>query len=219
MRTQIILADDHKMLMEGLQAILGPCCEVIGAAVNGRDLMTMVEEKKPDVVIMDISMPLLNGLDAMRALRKAGRRTKFIVLTMHADVSLVIESFRAGASGYVLKQEAAEQLNIAIEAAMRGRVFISPSLPTDVLTVLAEAARRPADTGYKLTRRQREVLQLVSEGKAMKEVAAHLGISSRTAESYKYEIMHSLGLHSNAELVQYAIRIGLITVEPIYSAA
>jgi DNA-binding NarL/FixJ family response regulator len=219
MRARIVLADDHRVLLEGLKGVLGSRHEVIGTAGNGHELVAVARERRPDVVIADISMPLLNGLDAMRAVHKSGTRIKFVVLTMHADIGLVVESLRAGASGYVLKSDAGEELLRAVDSVMRGRVYISSSLPNDLLTVLAEAARRPADTGYKLTKRQREVLQLVAEGKPMKEVAGCLGISARTAESYKYEMMHSLGLHSNAELVHYAIRIGLITVEPLYSAS
>ncbi|HZQ92667.1 MAG TPA: response regulator transcription factor [Terriglobales bacterium] len=220
MRIRVVLADDHQVLTEGLRGLLSPRCEVVGVATTGRELVEMVHATTPDVAITDVSMPLLNGLDAIRQIQRgSGIRTKFILLTMHADVSLVVEAFRAGASAYVLKHSASSELAVAIDSVLRGRAYVSPALPTDVLTVLAEAARHRSSEGSKLTRRQREVLQLVAEGKAMKEVAATLGISVRTAESYKYEIMHSLGLHSNAELVQFAIRIGLITVQPITPAA
>jgi DNA-binding NarL/FixJ family response regulator len=183
--------------------------------------LEVAQQRKPDVVITDLSMPFLNGLDALRTLRSAKLRTKFIILTMHSDISLVVEAFRAGASGYVLKEATAGDINNALDTVTRGRVYLSPSLPTDIITVLAEAAQNTvaSDDGLKLTRRQREVLQLIAEGKTMKEVAAILGISTRTGESYKYDLMHSLGIRSSAELVQYAIRIGIITVQPLRFAA
>jgi DNA-binding NarL/FixJ family response regulator len=221
LRAKVLLADDHRVLTDGLQHLIAPKYEIVGTVVDGRELIAMAEEKKPDVIITDLSMPLLNGLDALRLLRKNKIRSRFIILTMHTDVSVVIEAFRAGASAYILKHSAAEDVNNALEAVLRGRVYLSPALPTDVVTVLAEAARSPLATeeGHKLTRRQREVLQLIAEGKTMKEVAGILGISTRTAESYKYDLMHSVGIRSSAELVQYAIRIGLITVQPLRSSA
>jgi two-component system, NarL family, response regulator NreC len=156
----------------------------------------------------------------LRALRKNGIRSKFIILTMHADVSIVVEAFRAGASAYILKNEV-EDLNNALNAVSRGRVYLSPSLPTDIITVLAEAVRKPlaSEDGHKITRRQREVLQLIAEGKKMKGVAAILGISTRSAEAYKYDLMHSLGIRSSSELVQYAVKVGVITIQPLRIAA
>jgi DNA-binding NarL/FixJ family response regulator len=219
MRTRILLADDHRILTEGLSKLLSQSYEVVCTAANGHELLAMAREHTPDVVVADISMPLLNGLDALRLLRKAGVRSKFVILTMHADVSLAVEAFRAGASAYVLKQAAGKEINSAIDAVMRGRSYMSPSFPVDIVTVLAEAARRPSDVGPTLTRRQREVLQLVAEGKTMKEVATLLCISTRTAESYKYDMMRTLGMHTNAHLTQHAIRIGLITVPPVRVAA
>jgi DNA-binding NarL/FixJ family response regulator len=221
MRATVLLADDHKLFTDGLQKLIAPKHEVIGAVCNGRELLEVAQQRKPDVVITDLSMPFLNGLDALRTLRSAKLRTKFIILTMHSDISLVVEAFRAGASGYVLKEATAGDINNALDTVTRGRVYLSPSLPTDIITVLAEAAQNTvaSDDGLKLTRRQREVLQLIAEGKTMKEVAAILGISTRTGESYKYDLMHSLGIRSSAELVQYAIRIGIITVQPLRFAA
>ena len=219
MRARILLADDHKVLTEGLTRLLSQHYDVVATAQTGHELVSMAREHRPDVIVTDISMPLLNGLDALRMLRKAGIRSKFVILTMHMDVSLAVEAFRSGASAYVLKLAAGEEIRSAVEASLSGRTYLSPNFPVDLVSVLAEAARRPLTEGPGLTRRQREVLQLVAEGKTMKEVAAVLSISTRTAESYKYEIMRTLGMHTNAELVQYAIRIGLITVPPIDSAA
>ncbi|HLJ85914.1 MAG TPA: response regulator transcription factor [Candidatus Angelobacter sp.] len=219
MRTRILLADDHKVLNEGLGKLLSQYYDVVATACNGHELMALAKEHNPDVIVTDISMPLLNGMDALRMLKKAGIRSRFVILTMHFDVSLAVEAFRAGASAYVLKQAAAEEIRSAVDAALRGRTYLSSTFPMDLVSVLAEAARRPAGEGPALTRRQREVLQLVAEGKTMKEVATLLCISTRTAESYKYDIMRTLGIHTNAELIQYAIRIGLISVPPIEVAA
>jgi DNA-binding NarL/FixJ family response regulator len=141
------------------------------------------------------------------------------MLTMYLDVNLAIEAFRAGVSGYVVKLASKDEVIAAVENAVHGRTYLSSGFPVDLVSILSEAVRRPAGEGLKLTRRQREVLQLVAEGKTMKEVAMVLSISTRTAESYKYEIMRILGVHSNAALVHYAIRIGLITVPPLRLAA
>jgi DNA-binding NarL/FixJ family response regulator len=221
MRTTVLLADDHRLFTDGLQRVIAPKHDVIGSVCNGRELVEVAQQRKPDVIVTDISMPFLNGLDALRTLRSAKVRSKVIILTMHSDISLVVEAFRAGASGYVLKEAGAGDINDALDTVVRGRVYLSPSLPTDIITVLAEAAHKTvvSEDGFKLTRRQREVLQLIAEGKTMKEVAVILGISTRTCESYKYDLMHSLGIRSTAELVQYAIRIGIITVQPLRLAA
>jgi DNA-binding NarL/FixJ family response regulator len=217
-RTKILIADDHRIFAEALCKLLSASHEVIGMAENGRELVNLARELNPDVIVLDISMPLLNGMEALRMLRKAGVRGKFVMLTMHTDVSIASEAFRCGASAFVLKQAAGEELNTAITAAMRGRYYLSSSFPVDLVTLLAEAVRRPNQESPHLTRRQREVLQLVAEGKTMKEVATLLGLSTRTVESYKYEIMRVLGIHTNAQLVQYAIRIGAITVAPLQAA-
>lgn len=218
MRPRILLADDQRVLTEGLAAILSSDYEVVGAAVNGHELVLMAKELKPDVIVAEIAMPLLNSLDAFQMLRTEGVKSKFVVLTSYLDVGLAIEAFRAGVSGYVLKAAGKNEILAALEGALQGRTYLSAGFPVDLLSLLADAARRPS-AGSKLTRRQREVLQLVAEGKTMKEVATVLSISTRTAESYKYEIMRALGVHSNAQLVHYAIRIGLITVPRFKSAA
>lgn len=219
MRVRIILADDHRMLMEGLSKLLVPNFEVLRMVTNGRELVAAATELAPEIIIADLSMPLLNGMEALRILRRAGIRSKFIVLTMHTDISVAAEAFRSGASAYVLKQSSGEEINAAIAAALRGRTYLSASFPVDLVTLLAEAVRRPSNGEPKLTRRQREVLQLVAEGKTMKEAANLLNLSTRTVESYKYEIMNTLAVHTNAELVQYAIRMGVITVAPLQCAA
>src|SRR5271155_641239 len=163
----------------------------------------------------DVSL-LLNSLDAVQTLVEMGLRSKFVILTMHLDVNLAVQAFRAGASAFILKTTGTDELKKALQLVHRGGCYLSPQFPCDLVTLLAEAARRPAsDRGPQLTRRQREVLQLVAEGKTMKEVAAQLNISTRTAESYKYHLMDLLAIRTTAELVQYAIRIDLITIRPL----
>lgn len=219
-RAKVLIADDHRVFADGLCSLLSSSYEIVGIASDGRQLINMARDYKPDIIITDLSMPLLNGLDALRMLRKMGVRSKFVILTMHADLSLAVEVFRIGASAFVSKIAPGEELKAALEAALRGRSYLSPQFPCDLVTILAEAAKRPlSEDGPKLTRRQREVLQLVAEGKTMKEVAVLLNISTRTAESYKYDLMRTLGIRTNAELVQYAIRIGLITVPALRPSA
>jgi DNA-binding NarL/FixJ family response regulator len=207
-RPRILLADDHKMFAQGLESLLRDEFDFLARVGDGQSLVETAIRLDPDVVIVDISMPVLNGFDAVRNLKKLGSRAKIIFLTMHGDDSLVAEAFRCGASGYVLKQSAGEELISAIKQVLEGKTYITP-------LVSKEAARSTGSKethSMKLTPRQREVLQLTARGRTMKEVATELGISTRTAESHKYEIMQELGLNTTAELVQYAIKLGLISV-------
>jgi len=219
MRPTLLIADDHQLFAESLRSLLSPVYDVVGIATNGRELTELAIRLKPTLILTDLSMPLLNGLDAVQNLTAMGLRSKFIVLTMHVDMSLAVLVFRAGASAFVLKTANGEELKEAIQVVYRGGHYLSPQFPCDLVTVLAEAARRPlSDKAPQLTRRQREVLQLVAEGKTMKEVSTQLNISTRTAESYKYHLMNVLGIRTTAELVQHAIKIGLITVRSLDSA-
>lgn len=219
MRPTLLIADDHQIFAESLRSLLSPIYDVVGIAANGKQLTDLATKLKPNLVLTDLSMPLLNGLDAVQALAGTGLRTKFIVLTMHADVSLAVLVFRAGASAFVLKTASSDELKEALQTVQKGGCYLSPQFPSDLVSVLAEAARRPlVDKAPQLTPRQREVLQLVAEGKTMKEVATQLKISTRTAESYKYHLMNVLGIRTTAELVQHAIKIGLITVKPLDAA-
>ena len=214
MRPTILIADDHQLFAESLSSLLSPMYDVVGVAANGKELTELAVKLKPNLILTDASMPLLNGLDAVQLLTEMGLRTKFIVLTMHADISLAVRVFRAGASGFVLKSASSDELKEAIKSVLGGGCYLSPQFPNDLVSVLAEAARRPqVGQAPQLTPRQREVLQLVAEGKTMKEVASQLSISTRTAESYKYHLMNVLGIRTTAELVQHAIKIGLITVK------
>jgi DNA-binding NarL/FixJ family response regulator len=210
----IVIADDHQLFAESLRSLLSPAYEVLGIATNGRELIDLAVQHKPNMILSDVSMPIMNGLDALNTLKKMGLRSKFVMLTMHFDLSVAVEVFRGGASAFVMKTASSEELKEALQTVYRGGYYLSPQFPCDLVTVLAEAARRPAgDKEPQLTPRQREVLQLVAEGKSMKEVAAQLKLSTRTAESHKYQLMKLLGIRTNAELVQHAIKIGLINVQ------
>ena len=207
-RVRILLADDHTIFAEGLTRVLEPEFEVVGCVDNGLALSPAVEEKKPDIAIVDISMPGLNGIDAVRRLRKAGHKTKVVFLSMHADPTFALEAFRAGASAYVIKASDAGDLLKALRESLKGGVYISPKIAKEVLTAQLNRAGKLEDVTL-LTPRQREVLQLVSEGRSAKEIADSLKISLSTAEFHKSQIMKRLGVHSIAELVKYAVLHGL----------
>lgn len=208
-RTRVLLADDHAVVAQGLEALLKDTFDLVGMVHDGRALLDAVETLQPDVVVTDISMPLLNGLDAVRRMRARRPSLKIVVLTMHNDTQMAVEAFRAGATGYVLKVAAGEELILAIQEVAQGRPHASALLGKDLITILMEAGGT-ASGDTPLTARQREVLQLIAEGRTMKEVATILNISPRTAESHKYEIMRVLGATTTAALVQCAMRLKLI---------
>lgn len=209
-RTTVLLADDHVMLMQGLMHFVQREFDVIGVAHDGRVLVEMARQSRPDVIVTDISMPHLNGIDAARILRKESITSKFLFLTMHADLPLVEEAFRTGASGYLLKLCDAEEFVKAIQCVAKGSTYITPLLAGDLISTLLTTGTPEVSREATLTLRQREVLQLLAEGKTMKEVAGSLGISTRTAESHKYEIMRQLGVQTTAALIRYAVRIKLV---------
>ena len=211
-RPRVLLADDHAIVVAGLRNLIEPEFELVGTAADGRELVNAAKTLKPDVVIADISMPRLNGMDAVRQLKKADPSVKVVFLTMHGDVDFATEAFRAGASGYLLKHSAAEELSTAIREALNGRVYITPLIAKGVLGSLLEHPVTPSDKRAELTPRQREVLQLVAEGHTIKEVAAILNVSSRTVEFHKTNLVKVLGLSTTAELTQYAIRRGLVSL-------
>ncbi len=208
---RVVLADDHAIVAEALESLLKASFNLLAVVNDGRALLKSVEELRPDVVVTDISMPLLNGVDAVRQIKNIRPETRVVMLTMHAEVELAVEAFRAGASGYVLKSSAGEELITAIQEAAKGRSYLTPLIAKDLLSVLIEA-KSSGTPEAKITARQREVLQLIAEGRTMKGIASILHISSRTAESHKYEMMQSLGLGTTAELIQYAIRLKLVTI-------
>ena len=208
-RPRILLADDHTMLLDAFRRLLEPTCDVVGVVSNGRALLQAAPRLKPDVIVVDISMPLLNGLDACRQLQPRLPETKWVFLTVNADPDVAVETFRLGGLAYLLKSSAASELFLAIEKAMRGEPYITPLLAKGVSlgVFLTRAAKPPTDT---LTPRQREVVQLLAEGRLMKEAADILGMTPRTVAFHKYSIMKHLGVKSSAELVQYAVKHGLV---------
>ena len=205
-RPRILMADDHLMLLDAFKALLEPEFEVVGTATDGRALLEEFARLHPDVVLLDVAMPLLNGLDAGRQLKAQRRSVKLIYLTMNPDPDVASEALRLGASGYVLKSSAAQELKQAIQEALRGRSYITPLITRDVVgSLIGHRAPRP-----ELTSRQREVLQLLAEGKSMKEVGAILDLTPRTVAFHKYRMMEQLRLKTSAELVTFAVRQGVV---------
>jgi DNA-binding NarL/FixJ family response regulator len=184
----------------------------VGAVNDGRAVLPEVQRLKPDVVVIDISMPLLNGLDCTRQLRESGCTARILILTMHPDATLAQEALAAGASGYLLKSSPGSELKGALREVLLGRTYLSPAVTRDVLEVMGRMTSIHENVWAHLTPRQREVLQLLAEGKSHKEIAHILSISVKTAEYHKYAILGTLGLKTNAELIQYAIRHGIIAV-------
>jgi DNA-binding NarL/FixJ family response regulator len=211
-RLKVLIADDHSMVIDGLRGLLEPEFEVVGAVNDGRAVLPEVRKLQPDVVVMDISMPLLNGLDCTRQLREAGCGAKILILTMHPDATLAQEALAAGASGYLLKSSPGSDLKKALRAILLGRTYLSPAVTREVVEITGRMTSIHEDVWAHLTPRQREVLQLLAEGKSHKEVADILNISVKTTEYHKYAILDKLGIKTNAELVQYAIRHGIIAV-------
>ncbi|HKD08464.1 MAG TPA: response regulator transcription factor [Bryobacteraceae bacterium] len=209
---RVLLADDHKIVAQGIESLLRDSYDFVGTVNDGRALLDAAIRLKPDVVVTDISMPLLNGLDAVRQFKSSGVEAKVVFLTMHADAGLAAEAFRAGGSAFLLKESVGEELEQAISEILLGRAYLTPLIAKDMISVLIEAKEAPRDES-RLTPRQREVLQLIAEGKTLKEVAGILDISARTVETHKYEMMQALGAKTNAELIQHAIRLHLVNTK------
>lgn len=209
-RARVLLADDHKIVAAGLKGILEPEFELVGTVQDGRALLKAARELRPDVIVVDISMPLLNGIEAVRQLKNANDRAKVVFLTMHPDVTYASRAFEAGASGYVLKHSAPTELVTAIREALKGRTYVTPMIAGELMRSYQDGSGKRKDPIRTLTPRQREVLQLLAEGHSAKDAAAILGISPRTAEFHKYRMMRELGIRTNAELMQYAIKHGVV---------
>ena len=205
-RPRILMADDHQMLLDAFKVMLEQDFDIVGTVTDGRALLHEFARLDPDLVAIDVAMPLLNGLDAARQLKARRRSVKLIFLTMNPDPDLAGEALRLGASGYVLKSSAARELKQAIQEALSGRSYITPLIARDVVGSLIH--QRPPR--IELTGRQREVLQLIAEGKSMKEAAAILDLTPRTVAFHKYRMMEQLELKTTAELVKFAIRRGVI---------
>ncbi len=209
-KLRILLADDHLLVLEGFRRILESQYELVGTVEDGRALLAAAKELQPDIVILDISMPLLNGIDAAAQLKKICPSAKIIIVTMHADTEYVQSAFEVGATAYVLKRSAADELEQAIRAAVMGHSYITPLITKDMLNVfLSKTSDTSADT-HTLTTRQREVLQLLAEGRTAKEIANLLKISSRTIEFHKSQILTRLNLHTTADLIKYALTHGIM---------
>jgi DNA-binding NarL/FixJ family response regulator len=210
-RPRILLADDHRLLREAFAQLLEPGCDVVAAVPDGRALLAAARELHPDIVVLDIAMPLLNGLDAARQLKGLMPEVKLIFLTVSEDPDLAAEAFRAGASGYLLKNSAASELFKAIEEVSRGRSYVTPLVTQGLVGSLIHAPGLARGV-ERLSTRQREVMQLLAEGRTMKEIARILAITPRTVAFHKYHMMEDLGIKTSAELVRFAIRHHIVAV-------
>lgn len=214
---RVLLADDHVLVAEGIQKLLEPEFELVGIVADGRSLVAAASKLQPDIAVVDISLPLLNGLDASRQVKKAHPDIKIIILTMHSEPNFVTQAFRVGVSGYVLKQSVGSELVQAIREVLKGRTFVSPMVTQSLVDqavnpTSSTSAAEPNGFAQSLSSRQREVLQLVAEGKATKEIASILNVSIKTVEFHKTRIMKELRLRTAAELTKYAISAGLTSI-------
>lgn len=227
MKPRILIADDHLLVAEGIQKLLESEGEVLGVFADGRALTKAVQETHPDLIVVDISLPLLNGLDAARQIKQFDPKVKILMLTMHADQVFVVEAFRLGVSGYVLKQSLSGELQHAVREVLKGNTYISPSIAQGVVEYMNRPAQvrhgesdEKGDTrengfDHALSPRQREVLQLVAEGRSTKEIASILNVSTKTVEFHRTRIMKELGLKTRPELTKYAIANGIITLHTV----
>ncbi|MGQ0555357.1 MAG: response regulator [Nitrospiraceae bacterium] len=214
-KSRVLMADDHSIFLAGVRKLIEDHCEVVETVQNGRALLEAASRLKPELIILDISMPLLNGLDAARQLKKALPETKLLFLTMHASPRYATEAFKAGAHGFLLKQSAASELPQAIEAVLQGKHYLTPSVAKPVIDQALKAEVMPdiKEAVAELTPRQREILQLIGEGKGTKEIATLLNLSVKTVQFHKTCLMHELNIHTTAELMRYAITQGFASAE------
>lgn len=207
-KPRVLLADDHSLVLEGFRRILQDQCELVGMVEDGRALLERAQKENPDIVIIDVSMPLLNGIDAATHLHKLQPSIKIIFVTMHADIDYVRSAFEAGASGYLLKRSAVDELGHAIQMVFAGHKYITPLIAKDLVDVLLTTGPKK---GKRLTFRQREILQLLAEGRTVKDIAARLKISTRTVEFHKAQVMDQLNLRTTADLIKYALTHGVLS--------
>ncbi|HMS86455.1 MAG TPA: response regulator transcription factor [Nitrospira sp.] len=210
-KPRVILADDHTFVLEGFKKLLEMHCELVASVEDGRALIDATVKLKPDLVILDISMPKLNGIEAAKKLKKQVPAVKLIFVTMHAEMAYVDAAFRIGASGYLLKRSATTELMQAVESVMSDKFYVTPLITKEVVTSFLMPTQTRAATVDDLTTRQHEILQLVAEGLSAKEIADQLKISHRTVEFHKTKIMEHLNVHSTPDLVKYAVTHGLVT--------
>ena len=211
-KPRVLIADDHKIVLEGLRSLLQPEFDIVGEVEDGRTLVAEAERLRPELVVADISMPNLNGIDAARRIKKIDERIRIVFLTMHTDVTYAAGAFEAGASGFVLKHSAPQELILAMHEAMKGQSYVTPLIAGDLIGAFKRGTPLKGELKVALSPRQREVLQLIAEGKSIKDVAATLRISTRTVEFHKYRIMEQLNIKTNAELVQYAVKHDIISI-------
>lgn len=213
-RPRILMADDHSLVLAGLRRLVAEEGDVVGMVEDGRALVEEAKKLRPDIILLDISMPLLNGLDAARQLTKLVPDSKLIFLTMHATPTYVTEAFKAGAAGYLVKQSATSELKQAIQAVLSGQHYMTPSVTKDMMGATLHPTERPVCKRpvTALTPRQREVLQLIAEGKSTRSIASMLHISIKTVEFHRTKIMEELDLHSVAALTRYAISEGMVSL-------
>lgn len=211
-RPRVLLADDHRLVAEGVKSLLAADFELVGVVEDGRALVAAAQTLQPDVIVADISMPRLNGFDALTRLRQDNPRVRVVFLTMHQDVVYARRALEAGALGYVLKHSAPAELIAAIRAALEGKTYLTPALAGEVVQSLKTDPANARDPVAALTPRQREILRLLAEGRSAKEIGAALAISARTVEFHKYQMMEALGLHTSAELVHFALKHGIATI-------
>ena len=211
-KARILLADDHRIVIEGLKKLLEPEYDVVGTVEDGRALIAAVDKLQPDVVVADISMPHLNGIEAVRQIRKKNPQIRVVILTMHQDVQYAARAFEAGASGFVLKVSAPSELITAIGEVLKGKTYVTPIIAGELIQSYREGNEYPEVVFSRLSARHREILQLVAEGHSAKEIGKILNISARTVESHKYQIMEILNVKTSAELVQFAIKHGIISI-------
>ena len=205
---RVLLADDHALLLTAYEKLLSGECQIVGQVTDGRALLAAAEDLKPDVIVLDISMPLLNGLEAARQIKQRLPDIKLVFLTMNEEADVAAEAFRAGASGYLLKRSAGSELSSAIREVMQGRSYITPLVAQGLVDALLRFNTQNPEP--ELTMRQKEVLQLLAEGRSMKEVAGVLNVAPRTVAAHKYQLMQQLKVKSTAELIQYAVKHGII---------
>ena len=215
----VLLADDHAIVVEGLRRILATDFDVIGAVADGLALVKAAKELRPDIVVADVSMPVLNGIEAARQIRAVNRQTRIVFLSMHPDVVYVSEAFQAGGSAYVLKSSAGIEIVTAMRIALQGGTFVTPAIDKTALEAQIRRDQRSPEAHHNLSPRRLEVLQMVAEGLSTKQIADVLQISPRTVEFHRYRAMRSLGVHTLAELVQYTIKHRLVMPEPILPAS
>lgn len=203
-RARVLLADDHAMILDAFATLLSPDYDIVGKCSDGRALVSAASQLNPDVIVLDVTMPGLNGLDAARQILRKDRPPKVVFVTMTEDPAVAAQAFQAGASAYLLKRSAGAELTTAIREVLQGRSYVTPLITEDLLGTLLRSEGRPSEP--QLTTRQREILQLLVEGRSMKEVGALLNLAPRTVAFHKYRMMEQLGVKSNAELIQYAIK-------------